>query len=426
MAPVLPGDARRARNSATTWRSPSPRRPRPTCSSGRRRETPLFDNSIFPWAYYDTTVALVATAAIRSCGGTRRTGSGSCTSRRAPRPTRLHGDRHRRLERPRAPGPTADTCRCTLPDVSFSDVAESPGDPDAGRQPPLFMWTTNSDQSLTYGTSSDPVTRWGNSRRLREMLDHTTIGWWRRRRWSMGPAPTSGPCRTPGSDSGTCIGRARTLRTLAARPAADPVDALPGARGAAGRQCAGGRGDGERHGPLRALEFVRLRGELAGHARRRGVGPAGQPRARRRLERGAAGGVPVPRRPAARVLLVVRAKAAGEGAPPDTLQVGVRVETFEDLPPRRTSRRSRSSAPRGSRIGDRCSRGRARAQGLVGWTRSTCAGGSCGRGTRRRANARSSGRLRARQGWARVRRRHLLRARPHGDAPVQKLKLVVF
>jgi hypothetical protein len=40
------------------------------------------------------------------------------------------------------------------------------------------MWTTNSGQSLTYGTSNDPVTGWTNSRRLRAMLGNTTTGWW--------------------------------------------------------------------------------------------------------------------------------------------------------------------------------------------------------------------------------------------------------
>jgi hypothetical protein len=67
----------------------------------------------------------------------------------------------------------------TLPDVSFSDVAESPVifRRDSA-SPLLFMWTTNAGQQLTYGTSFDAVDGWSNSRRLRSMLGYTTMGWW--------------------------------------------------------------------------------------------------------------------------------------------------------------------------------------------------------------------------------------------------------
>jgi len=42
----------------------------------------------------------------------------------------------------------------------------------------LILWTTDAGQSLTYGRSTDPVTGWNTSRRLRSMLGYSTSGWW--------------------------------------------------------------------------------------------------------------------------------------------------------------------------------------------------------------------------------------------------------
>ncbi|MEP7028338.1 MAG: hypothetical protein ABI960_07075 [Candidatus Eisenbacteria bacterium] len=143
-----------------------------------RRATPLFDNSIFPWAYYDTTVALG-----RDCRDPfvfRDEAHGEwlmyVSTRPAFQPTAMavgivgSSDLEHWSDRGYVP--------LTLPNVAFSDVAESPVILTRDGSRLLFLWTTDADQSLTYGTSNDPVTGWGNSQRLRSMLGHTTIGWW--------------------------------------------------------------------------------------------------------------------------------------------------------------------------------------------------------------------------------------------------------
>jgi hypothetical protein len=143
-----------------------------------RRETPLFDNSIFPWAYHDTTVALGMDCRDPFIWWDEVHGEWLMyvATRPASQPTAMaigilgSSDLETWSDRGLVP--------LTLPAVSFSPVAESPLILRRDATPLLFMWTTNSGQSLTYGTSNDPVTGWTNSRRLRTMLGYTTTGWW--------------------------------------------------------------------------------------------------------------------------------------------------------------------------------------------------------------------------------------------------------
>jgi hypothetical protein len=143
-----------------------------------RRETPLFDNSIFPWAWHDTTVNLgmdcrdpyVHWDPVR----------GEWLMYVSTRPAFDHAAMvigiagSSDLEHWQDRGYVG----LTLPGSSFSDVAESPLILQRDAAPLLFMWTTNAGQSLTYATSNDLVQGWANSRRLRTMLNYTTVGWW--------------------------------------------------------------------------------------------------------------------------------------------------------------------------------------------------------------------------------------------------------
>ena len=143
-----------------------------------RRETPLFDNSIFPWAYHDTTSNLGMDCRDPFVWWDDQHGEWLMyvATRPASQPGAMaigiagSSDLEHWSDRGLVP--------LTLPNVSFSDVAESPLILRRDATPLLFMWTTNSGQSLTYGTSNDPLTGWTNSRRLRSMLGTTTTGWW--------------------------------------------------------------------------------------------------------------------------------------------------------------------------------------------------------------------------------------------------------
>ena len=143
-----------------------------------RRETPLFDNSIFPWAYHDTTAILGMDCRDPFVWWDEARGEWLMyvATRPASQPTVMaigiagSSDLEHWSDRGLVP--------LTLPNVSFSDVAESPLILRRDATPLLFMWTTNAGQSLTYGTSNDAVTGWTNSRRLRAMLNYSTAGWW--------------------------------------------------------------------------------------------------------------------------------------------------------------------------------------------------------------------------------------------------------
>ncbi len=144
-----------------------------------RRETPLFDNSIFPWAYRDTTVnqGMDCRDPFVWWDDVRSEWLMYVSTRPASQPSTMvvgiagSSDLISWSDRGFVP--------LTLPNVSFSDVAESPLILRRDATPLLFMWTTDAGQSLTYGSSNDAVTGWTNSRRLRSMLGYsTTTGWW--------------------------------------------------------------------------------------------------------------------------------------------------------------------------------------------------------------------------------------------------------
>lgn len=143
-----------------------------------RRETPLFDNSIFAWAYHDTTInqGMDCRDPFVWWDEPHNEWLMYVATRPASQPNAMvigiagSSDLEHWSDRGYIP--------LTLPDVSFSDVAESPLILRRDPTPLLFMWTTNAGQSLTYGTSNDAVTGWTNSQRLRTMLGNTTIGWW--------------------------------------------------------------------------------------------------------------------------------------------------------------------------------------------------------------------------------------------------------
>jgi hypothetical protein len=143
-----------------------------------RRATPLFDNSIFPWAYHDTSVnqGMDCRDPFVWWDSVRNEWLMYVSTRPASDPNVMvigiagSNDLETWTDRGFVP--------LTLPNVSFSAIAESPLILRRDDVPLLFMWTTDAGQSLTYGTSNDAVTGWTNSRRLRAMLGHTTTGWW--------------------------------------------------------------------------------------------------------------------------------------------------------------------------------------------------------------------------------------------------------
>jgi len=150
----------------------------PDLMTWTRRDTPLFDNSIFPWAYHDTTVQLGMDCRDPFVwwDDVHNEWLMYVATRPASQPSTMvigiagSSDLEHWSDRGLVP--------LTLPNVSFSDVAESPLIVRRDKTPMLFIWTTNAGQQLTYGQSNDPVTGWTNSARLRSMLGFTTMGWW--------------------------------------------------------------------------------------------------------------------------------------------------------------------------------------------------------------------------------------------------------
>jgi len=143
-----------------------------------RRDQPLFDNTIFPWAFHDTTAG-----GGRDCrdpfvwwDATHGEWLMYVSTRPASNPSGMvigilaSTDLEHWTDQGFIP--------ITLPSVAFSNVAESStlfqGDPSTL----VFVWTTDSGNALTYGTSPDAITGWGNPARLRSMLGYTTLGWW--------------------------------------------------------------------------------------------------------------------------------------------------------------------------------------------------------------------------------------------------------
>lgn len=143
-----------------------------------RRGAPLFDNRIFPWAYDDSTVV-----SGRDCRDpfvrwdpVRAEWLMYVSTRPASRPQSMvigiagSTDLENWSDRGQMP--------LSLPNVAFSDVAESPHVFSRDDSLLLIVWTTDAGQSLTYGKSTDAVTGWNTSRRLRSMLGYSTAGWW--------------------------------------------------------------------------------------------------------------------------------------------------------------------------------------------------------------------------------------------------------
>jgi hypothetical protein len=143
-----------------------------------RREVPLFDNRLFPWAYVDTTTGTGSDCRdpFLAWDAIRGEWLLYVATRPASRPQSMvigiagSSDLEHWSDRGQIP--------ITLPDVSFSDVAESPHVFSRDDSLLLFLWTTDAGQSLTFGRSTDPVTGWNTSRRLRSMLGYSTAGWW--------------------------------------------------------------------------------------------------------------------------------------------------------------------------------------------------------------------------------------------------------
>ncbi len=143
-----------------------------------RRGSPLFDNTIFPWSYTDST-----TGTGRDCrdpflwwDAARGEWLMYVATRPASRPQSMvigilgSTDLEHWSDRGQMP--------LSLPDVAFSDVAESPHVFSRNDSLLLIVWTTDAGQSLTFGRSTDAVTGWNTSRRLRSMLGYSTAGWW--------------------------------------------------------------------------------------------------------------------------------------------------------------------------------------------------------------------------------------------------------
>jgi hypothetical protein len=143
-----------------------------------RRTTPLFDNTIFPWAYVDSTLPTG-----RDCRDPFLQWDAAhgewllyVSARPASRPQSMvigiagSTDLETWTDRGMMP--------LSLPNVSFSDIAESPHVMSRDDSLFLIQWTTDAGQSLTFGRSTDLVTGWNTSRRLRAMLGYSTSGWW--------------------------------------------------------------------------------------------------------------------------------------------------------------------------------------------------------------------------------------------------------
>ena len=144
-----------------------------------RRPAPLFDNTLFPWAYHDTTSSLGSDCRDPFVWWDATRGEWVMYVSTRPATDPLNN-----MVIGIATSTDLETWQdagyvpITLADFAFASVAESPsifqGDPSLL----IFLWTTNSGNSLTFGTSSDAITGWGNVTRLRTMLGYSTLGWW--------------------------------------------------------------------------------------------------------------------------------------------------------------------------------------------------------------------------------------------------------
>ena len=298
-----------------------------------RRETPLFDNSIFSWAYYDTTVDLG-----RDCrdpfvwwDATRSEWLMYVTTRPASRPeSQVIGiagssDLEHWSDRGYLP--------FTLPEVSFSDVAESPTILTRDGSLLMFMWTTNAGQSLTYSTSTDAVTGWGSPRRLRAMLNNSTVGWWASETLTDGPRTYFGTVHDvwinfwdqnwTGPDTFT-LSFPNPGQVFSA--SFDRADALPGdsANVAVEAHYANGRRVG--------LTYVRVRGDVSDTLV---ATDWGFPDSLTLVGDSTATPLVVPEGlgDGRTCLLTVSASGAGATAPPDTLYIGKRPPVYDNPPP---------------------------------------------------------------------------------------------
>jgi hypothetical protein len=177
------------------------------------------------------------------------------------------------------------------------------------------------------------VTGWGNSRRLRQMLGHTTIGWWAAETLADGPRSYFANVHetwiefwdlTWTGPEDFVLAPPDPLQILSTRFV--PEQALPGDSALMVVAAANGAGRGV------ALEYVRVRGETVDIL---DALTWGLPDSLTLDADSSAAPLVVPPflgdgRPCR---LIVRAKRAGESVTPDTLQVGVREETFDDPPP---------------------------------------------------------------------------------------------
>jgi hypothetical protein len=143
-----------------------------------RRSEPLFDNRIFSWSYFDTTVNQGHDCRDPFLWWDEGRGEWLLFVATRPvfQPTAMvigiagSTDLEHWEDRGYVP--------ITLPDYTYSDVAESPHLLTEDGSLLVLLWTTNAGQALSTGLSSDAVSGWNTSRRLRSMLGYSTLGWW--------------------------------------------------------------------------------------------------------------------------------------------------------------------------------------------------------------------------------------------------------
>jgi Glycosyl hydrolases family 32 N-terminal domain len=298
-----------------------------------RRTTPLFDNSIFPWAYRDTTInqGMDCRDPFVWWDAARNEWLMYVATRPASDPNVMaigiagSTDLENWSDRGIVP--------LTLPNVSFSAVAESPLILRRDDVPLLFMWTTDAGQSLTFGTSNDAVTGWTNSKRLRTMLGYTTMGWWAAETLVDGPREYFGNVHDTWIDFWDMTWTGPESFTLAAPSFAqvfaasfDRAEAMPGdtVRVEVASQFSVGRTVG--------LQYVRVRGPAAdtlvaadwGLPDSVFIGPDSA-RVSLVVSPYLGDGRPC--------LLTVNPSGAGETGPIDTLLIGAPEEVFDDPAP---------------------------------------------------------------------------------------------
>ncbi len=143
-----------------------------------RRGTPLFDNTLFPWTHVDPTSPTGSDCRDPFLWWDAVHGEWLMyvSVRPATQPQSMTigiaGSTDLETWTDRGQMPLA------LPQVAFSDIAESPHVFSRDDSLLLILWTTDAGQSLTFGRSTDPLTGWNTSRRLRSMLGYSTLGWW--------------------------------------------------------------------------------------------------------------------------------------------------------------------------------------------------------------------------------------------------------